>query len=824
MVNRPGTGVRTGVLLEQLAQDVRYGMRMLSHRPGFTVAIVLTLALGIGANAAMFSLVNVVLFRPLPYPEPDRLVTVRQANPRDPRHPWYLSQADVALVRDSARTLERVAASMRIGCNVRGDGQAARYQAARVSAGFFDVLGVPPRLGRTLGPGDDLPGRAHLGILSFNEWQGRFGGDPGVLGRSLMVDGVPVEIVGVMPSGFAFPDKGVQLWISLTLNRELTYPHDVSGIGRLAAGVRPAEAQQETTQILGSIAGSDLKDDPAPRTVITPLQETMVGRSRTSLLILLGSVTLVLLIACANVTNMLLVRSMERGPEMTLRFALGATRGRVVRQLLCECLLLGALGSAAGLVVSAVALRALEVLHPDVPRLDELHLDGTVLAACAAAGLLATALFGLAPAWRLNRADASPTHRARVTRSVGNRRANGTFVVVQVALSLVLLAGTGLLLRSLQRLMAEDPGFDTRNLLALEFALPLRASIGDPVTSDSEPDEAFSLEAFAHGITESVRALPGIRSASLVSALPFTGFRDIRPTIADTDRPGGDDAGKETLVMRVSPGYFATLGILLQRGRDFEEKDRANSAPVAIVDEALARRDWPDGDPIGRRIRSSWDEDPNAWRTVVGVVATTRDHTLAGAPDALLYLPLAQEPARRLGLIARSEGDPRPLKEPIRQAVRRIDENIPGYGLRTMEEGIAFTASQQRFAGLLLSVFGGIALLLSAVGIHGVMSLEVTSRMKEFAIRSALGAPPLASLGLVIRQAARLLIAGIAIGIAGAFSTTRLLQGLLFEVNPADPATFTAVVTVLLVVALLAVTVPALRARRTDPAVSLRED
>ena len=466
-------------------------------------------------------------------------MAVRRARPQDVSRGWPLSQADFAVCRDGARTLERLAAYKRIGCNVRGNREAARDQAARVSAEFFDVLGVPPLLGRTFRPGDDAPGRPRLGVVSFAEWQGRLGGDPGVLGQSLLVDGVPVEIVGVMPSGFAFPDAGVQLWISLALNRELTSPYDLVGIGRLAVGVRPATAQLETTEILDRVAG-DAKDGSAPRTIVTPLQETIVGGSRSSLLILLGSVTLVLLIACANVTNMLLVRSVERDREIALRFALGATRGRIVRQLLTECLLLGAIGGAGGLAVAAMALQAIAAVSP-LPRLEELRIL-TPMQLRRPRGMVRQPLIpvrqpcrhgvcivGIArnertQAWRVHRAHAAPATGARMTRSLGSRRANGAFVIVQIALSLVLLVGTGLLLRSLHRIMDEDPGFDTRNLLALNFEVPPRPSSEDASTSTSDSDEASNLEAFAHGIAESVRGLAGIRSAGLASALPFTGF------------------------------------------------------------------------------------------------------------------------------------------------------------------------------------------------------------------------------------------------------------------------------------------------------------
>jgi len=387
--------------------------------------------------------------------------------------------------------------------------------------------------------------------------------------------------------------------------------------------------------------------------------------------------------------------------------------------------------------------------------------------------------------------------------------------VLQVAFSLVLLVGSGLLLRSLQHLVDVHPGFDTRHLVTLNFELP-------PPSTDEDDDSR--IQAFARGVVENVQGLPGIENAALASALPFTGQMIVFPVIADTDRSDGEGAGQQTQVLRVSPGYFGTLGISVLRGRDFEAADKPDSAQVAIVDEALARRDWPDADPIGRRIRLPWDLASGPWCTVVGVVAATRDRTVASGPKEFLYLPLSQAPFQRLGLVMRTSLPPRSLVEPLRRAVSRVDENIPGYGVRTMEDAIAGTASEQRFASLLFSAFGGIALLLSAIGIHGVMSLEVSSRLKEFAIRAALGATSLENMGLVTRHAAKLMAAGIGAGIVGTLGLTRLLRWLLYQVEPFDPVTWVAVVVVLLFVALLACMVPAIRARRTDPAVLLRED
>ena len=827
---------RAGALLDQLGQDVRCGLRMLRRNPGFTLVAVLTLALGIGANTAIFSVVHAVLLRPLPYPRPERLVMLWQSYPQRGLTFWRLSQANFAAYREQSRSFESLAVYTRAGYNVSGGGEADRLQAANVSAEFFDIFSVAPRLGRTFRAGDDAPGHPRICVLSYGEWQRRFGGDPGVIGRSLSLDNLPTEVVGVMPQGFSFPDP-VALWVPLDLSRERTSPFNLLGVARLRPGLAPAGAETETTHILRTLGAGDAafvgsNTVPPPgadlHTTVTLLQEAITGQSRTPLLILLGSVGLVLLIACANVANMLLARALARAREISLRFALGATASRVFRQLMTECLLLGGLGCAAGLALAAAGLRIVNRLPlGGIPRIREVNLDVAVLTFAVVTGLLATSLFGLAPAWRMNCMGVQEGLRGegRCTATTGSRRTNGALVALQFALSLILLCGTGLLLRSFQRLVAVEPGFDTGNLLTLRLYLPPARRTGyENPFAPASGEEGVRTARFYLGLAESVRGLPGMRAAALVSNLPFTGDINADGTIVEGHEPPPGEPAALTRIVGSSPGYFHAMGMTLLRGRDFAESDRDVSMPVAIVDDSLARRYWPDGNAVGQRIRFAWDTEEGAWRTIVGVVSAIRDETPAHGVEPHLYIPFLQEPQRSMHLVARTEGDPAAAIHAVRAALREADPRVPAFAVQSMDQAIGASLFQQKFTNVLLALFAVISLLLAAAGIYGVMSLEVTSRLKEIAIRMALGAPPAEVFGLVIRHGGMLAGAGLMAGLAGALAATRLLEGLLFEVTPTDPVTFATVTALLALVALLACVVPARRAVRVDPIAALRQE
>jgi len=827
---------RAGAMIEQLWQDVRYGLRVLRKSPGFTTVAIVTLALGIGANTAIFSVVHGVLLRPLPYRDPDQLVLLRQSYAQRGLQVMNLSQANFVAYHQQSRSFDRLAAYRWAGYNVSGGSEATRVQGVQVSVDFFDVFEVTPVLGRTFRPGEDAPGRRQLCILSYGMWQREFGGDHNVLGRSLLLNNVPTEVVGVMPAGFAFPGSNAQMWIPLDLSGERRSPYFLRGVGRLKAGVSPAQAQAETTHLLRTLSANDGgfigSNAPPPadsdlRTDVLRLHEAITGQSRTPLLIVLGAVGLVLLIACANVANLLLGRATSRAREISVRFALGASASRVVRQLMTECLLLGGFGCAAGIALAAASLRVVESLSlTGIPRLNEVKLDAAVLLFAVVTGLLATLLFGLAPAVRANRigVQAGLRGESRGTATAGSRRTNGVLVATQFAMSLVLLVGTGLLLRSLERLLAVEPGFDSRNLLTLSvFVPPVKDfSYRNPFASPQGEEQAHVIGYLERSV-EVVRAVPGVRFAAM-GDFPFSDGLESDGTVAEGHEPGPDDVVPVTQIRAAGPGYFRTLGIRLLRGREFVEADREGSLPVAIVDETLARRYWPDGNAVGRRIRFSWDTDQPTWMTIVGVAAGIRDVTLATSAQPSMYVAQAQRPGRLINLMVRTEGDPTSVVGALRAALRTVDPNVPAFSVQTMEENIGVTLFPQKFTGSLLAGFAAVALLLAAVGIYGVTSLDVTSRYRELAIRIALGAQRGEVFGMVLRQGTALAVAGLALGVAGAFAGARLLADLLFEVGTADPLTFVAVPVLLLTVALVACLLPARRATRVDPITALRQE
>jgi putative ABC transport system permease protein len=828
---------RSGALLDAFLRDLRFGARLLRRSPGFTAVVVLTLALGIGAATSIFSVVRAVLLSPLPYREPERLVLLRQAWPQRGLNFWRLSQANFSAYRDGTKSFDSVGAYTWTGYNVGAAGESFRVEAAAVSADLFATLGVEAALGRTFVRGEDAPGRRLLCLLSDGEWRRRFGGDPGVVGTTLRLDGVPAEVIGVMPRGFAFPDSSAGLWTPLEIAPERTSPFTLLAVARLQPGTALAAAEEETTGILRAraaaraafgganappAAGADL------HTVVRPLGDAMTAGTRTPLLLLFAAVGLVLLIVCANVANLVLARSGGRAREIAVRFALGATRGRIARQVLTELLLLGALGGAAGSLLALPILGLARRLPAGfVPRLEEVRLDPVVFGAALLAGAMAAVLAGLLPALRAGR-DGASLHAgpaARSTAAPRGRRLNGGLVGVQFALSLLLLAGTGLMLKSLDRLLSVDPGFETDHLLTLHLDLPPRQAgvYANPLAPVAEA-EAEGTERYYSRVVEAVRAQPGVQSAALAQSLPFGGDLDADMTVCEGHDTGDGASGSLTLIQRTTPGYFSTLRLPLLRGRDFEARDRTGAPAVVIVDETLARNAWPGQDAIGRRIRFAWDDGPDRWRTIVGVVAAVRDDRLDRAAEPHLYVPFRQEPMRRMSLVARTGIEPDRAAPAIQEALRSVDPSVPPFALRSMESTLRLSLFQRRLTNGLLGAFAAIALLLAAAGIYGVMSLEVSSRFKEIAVRLALGARPAGVVGMVLRRGAGLAAAGMAAGLAGSFALMRFLSGLLFEVRPDDPGTLFAVVALLGSVALLACALPARRAVRVDPIAALRDE
>lgn len=807
--------------IEDFIRDFHYGLRMLRKNPGFTTIAVLTLTLGIGANVAIFSIVYGVLLQPLPYAQDDRLISLIQSYPQKGLDTWGVSQANFALYRDQNQVFEKIAAYNSTGFNLTGGASPERLQATMVTVDFFDVLGVQPGLGRTFRAEEDVPGKNLVCILSYGLWQRRFGGDPQILGQSLLLNNTPTEVVGIMPQGFAYPNRNIELWLPFGLNPQRTSPSTLTGIARLKSGVSASQAETDTTNIFWNAAranpiiaggttpppeGADMK------TIVRPIKEVIIGDTKTPLLVLLGAVGLVLLIACANVANLLLARAAARTKELALRFALGATPGRVIRQLLTESLLLALIGSIAGAALAWLGVRMLQQISllQQVPRLGEVSVNLMVLAFTAVLAVLTGLLFGLAPALRAYHMGLQTGMREgmRSSASLASSRLNGMLVAGQFALCLILLIGAGLLLKSFQRLLSVSPGFQPEHVLSVRLALP-----------NNKYASAEQQVQFYESLLDRVRSMPGIQSAGLVDYLPFGGNRTSDGFVVEGYEPESADMAPNAQNRVVSTDYFQTLEIQLIRGRDFLASDRADSPLVAIVDDTLARRYWTDGDAIGKRIRFAWSDQ---WMTIVGVTSGVKNRNLKETMEPHVYYPYAQAPSRQMYMTVRTVGEPTTAVASIQNEVRSLDADLPLWGIQPLMAAVDRTLNNQRLTNTLLTVFALLAVLLAAVGIYGVMSLYVSNRTNEFGIRLALGAQPMFLMRSVLRQGLTLMLAGVAVGTAGAIALTQTLASMLFEVSATDPLIFFSVPSLLIVVALLACYIPARRATRIDPIIALR--
>jgi len=810
-----------------IREDVRYGARMLVKGPGFTLVAVITLALGIGATTAIFSVVNAVLLRPLPFPEPERLATVWNIDRQEGGGEMAMTWPDFADMRAQNQSFAALAAFDERDLTLTGVGEAARLRGAVVSSDLFPLLGVAPQVGRFFTADEEQPG-ARAVILSHGLWRNRFGADAQVVGRAVAINEQSYSVVGVMPASFAFPigAEPAEMWISVAAEAEGRTPrtqqrgnHFLEVIGRLKPGVTLGQAQAEVGQIAAALGKQYPETNGEFGARAVPYFDRVVGDTRPALLLLLGAVGFVLLISCANVANLLLARAAGRQREVAIRAALGADRARVVRQLLTESLLLGLVGGAAGLLLAVWGSEALLALVPGrLPRAAEAALDGRVLGFTLAASLLTGILFGLAPALQASKPDLTAALKEG-GRSVGaGRRASrtrGALIVAQVATAFVLLVGAGLLVNSLLRLQRIEPGFDPERMLSFRVSLP--------PAKYSEPQQ---IESFYQGLLTRVGALPGVTAVSATSALPLSGQNSVVgfavegvPTPPQTPFP-------HTSGLRVvRPGYFGTMGIRLLQGRDFDARDTLRSTPVTIINEALARRHFRNQNPIGRRINPSFGVDDRGilFREIIGVVGDVRHSSLREEAGPESYVAHAQAPFNTITVVARAGNDPRALTAAVRGEVRTLDPDLPVFAVRTLEEYLATAVAQPRFGALLLSIFAGVALLLTAVGLYGVISYGVEQRRHEIGVRMALGARARDVLGLVMRQGVALAAAGIGLGLVAAAALTRVMASFLFGVGATDPATFALIALLLGLVALAASYVPALRAARVDPLDALRD-
>jgi putative ABC transport system permease protein len=808
--------------MNTLFQDLRYGARILLKQPAVTLVAVVTLALGIGANTAIFSLVNSILLRPLPFRDPDSVVLMMQASPKLGLSSWGVSQADFAAYRDQNRSFETIALYNRSAINLTGEGEPERLPMTSVTADFFKVFGVNPLLGRTFVEGEDAQGKNLVCVISYPFWQRRFGGDPDVVGRMLNLNNTPTQIVGVMPADFKFPRLETDLWTPMALDIKRTAPYFFSVVGRLKPGVQIGQAQADTTGILQNFGRLNpnlseavgLNEGVGPRTIVKPISEILLGKTQKPLLVLLAAVALVLLIACANVANLLLARATSRTKEIAVRVSLGATPRRVARQLLTESVLLSFIGAIVGIGLASIGVRMLDKLPiSGIARIEEVSLSGRVLAFTAGLTILTGLLFGMMPALRAYGMGIEGGLKEGSRGTTSHRRLNSALVAVQFALSLVLLIGAGLLLKSFQRLESVDLGFNAENTLTMVATLPR--------TKYDNQEKALH---FYDSAIDQLRNAPGIRSVGVTTNLPFADGGSVDGFIVEGQEPpeGVNISQTEQAELQsVTPGTFQTLGIPLLQGRDFQASDHSKSPRVAIIDEPLARRYWPAGDAVGKRIETTGNRE---WMTIVGVVSGIKHISLAEEKQPHIYMALAQYPDQRAAFVVRTDGPPNAAISTFRAAIRQVDPDMPLYMVRSMTEIISQTLSTQRLTNILLTAFAILALTLAAVGIYSTMSLYVGSRTKEFGIKLALGAQPGALRRGVMRQGLLLTGAGVLVGIAGALALTRTIKSLLFEVSATDPLVFTAVPLLLVVVSMIACYRPARRATQVDPLIALRNE
>jgi putative ABC transport system permease protein len=798
--------------METLVKDIKYALRALLRRPAFTAIAVITLALGIGANTAIFSVVHGVLLQPLPYTDADRLVALRQSNlPAQPD--TQIAPGNFLEWQRQSTTFSSLAAYRTVSYNLSGDGNPERLLAGRVSVGLFALLRAQPILGRDFVVEEDQPGREKVVIISEGLWARRFGSDPNVLGKTLKLDGEEFTVVGVMPADFRLPDQRErELWTPIAFKdseKTLYQARYIDAIGRLKPDVSAAQAQSEMTAIAARLAQDHPEANAGWTINVTPLLDFVVGDVKTILWVLFGAVALILLIACANVTNLLLARATTRQKEMAVRVALGAGRRQIVKQLATESLLLALLGGILAWPLAWWGLKALLAAAPtDLPRLASVSIDNRVLIFTVAITLLTSLVFGLAPALQVLKFDTNPALKDQRSRSVRQQRIGNVLIATEVALALMLLIGGGLLLRTVWQLNHVDPGFDERNALAVTIQLPEKKYAAPQQTA-----------AFSEQLVQQVSTLPGVEATGIARILPIvhnlpTGFYfEAQPRPNDNELP-------QTNYSAVSPGYFKAMRIPLIAGRAFSEHDTLDAPRVAIVSQTLAQRYFPSGDAIGKRINVQ--TGPESYREIVGIVGDVKQNGLTKETKPHAYEPFAQAPNQFMTLIVRSTTDPASLVPAIRSKVLALDSELPLQRVTPLDRMLANSIRQQRFTSIVLSVFAGVALLLAAAGLYGVISYSVAQRTQELGIRVALGAQVKDVMRLVLRQGMTYVVAGEVIGIIGAFALTRLLSGLLFGVTPTDAVTFVAVTVVLTVVALLACYIPARRATKVDPLVALR--
>jgi putative ABC transport system permease protein len=795
--------------LEQALNDTRYAARSFARAPLFSAIVIITLALGIGSSAAIFSLLDGILLRALPFPESNRLMMLWELPPETRKSNVVLLNNFVAW-KERGHSFQSMAAFQGSPMNLLGDKGSEQVPGLGVTAEFFTTLGTAPLLGRTFRPGEYWANEPREVVLSYGAWQRLFGGRSDVIGKEISINVSHHEVIGVMPAGFALPNQKAELYVPLGI--DLNDGRNYSVVTRLRSGVSTHAAKAEMATLAAQTARENVALDSGWSATAVPLLEQAVGSIRPVLLILFAAVGLVLLLACANVANLLMMRASERTREISVRLALGATRNRILRQLLIESLLLAAWGGLLGVVLSGVAMHVLKTSLPEslqIPRLNEVNLNIPVLLYSTAASILSAMIFGLAPALQsLKRNVSEDLHES--TRSVtSGRKVRRVLVVTEIALALLLVSGAGLMVRSFLRLANVNTGFHAENVLTVRMLLL-------PVKKEEYHAESV------REMLDRIRALPGVVAAGSIGILPMEGtnsgtwyYRADRPEPAPSARPGGD-------VSIVTPGYFEAMRIPMIRGRAFSSEDRAGVPPVAILNQTAARMLFPGEDPVGKRVKVWWTNTPTV--EVVGVVADIRHGGVSTPPDPCLFMPNDQQPFPFTALVVRTVGDPALLEKTIREQIRIVDADQGVSKIEEMQQMVSDSIARPRLEAMVLSLFGVIALGLACIGLYGLISFSVAQRAREIGIRVALGASQASVFRMILGDGLRLTAIGGLVGLAGIIGLTRFLRTLLFEIQPLDPATLILVVGILILVSLLACYVPARRAMKADPAAVLREE
>lgn len=800
-------------MLADFLHDMRYAARQLIKTPAFTVVAVVTLGLGIGATSAIFTVVNTVLLRPLPYPEAERLVRVHEIVPQYGL--FSVAPATFLDWRQQNSVFEHIAAYTTGSTTIAGAEGPERVPSASVSWDLFELLKVKPVLGRTFTAEEGTPVEQTVAIISYGAWQRRFGGARSVLERPITLNGTSSTIIGVMPQDFYFPSRTIEIWTPLAFNpaNATRGGHFVGVIARTKAGVSVETANTEMKTITERLAVQYPQQSANESAKVVQLLENIVGDIRPALLTLLSAVGVVVLIACANVANLLLVRASVREKEIAIRAALGAGRRRLGLQMLAESVALALAGGALGLLLAYLAIPAIKTLSAaSIPRIADLSIDFTVLAFVAGVALLTGLVFGLAPAWHASRATLGHVLKegGRTSGGAGGRWVRNTLLVAEVGLSIVLLVGATLLLRSFAKLTSVDPGFHPEHVLAFQVSLPNTAY-----------PQPHNREAFFSALLDKLDALPDVASAGMVQALPMRSSYVLSLTFQGRPAPPPNTEPSANYRV-VSPKYFETLGIPLLRGRAFTDRDTEESPQVAIVDQAFVDRHFRDENPLGRRIDIG--NGGTGFNEIVGVVGSVHHEGLDANPHPTMYVPYRQDIFSSMWIMARTGGDPARLAGSVRQVMREIDPALPAFRMGPLTDAVTESVAERRFSMLLLTLFAGIALFLAAVGLYGVVAYAVTQRTQEIGLRMAIGAAPADVLRMVVGDGLKLATIGVVLGIAAALGLARVIETMLFDVTPFDAASYSVTAMVLLVVAALACYVPARRAMRVDPLVALRQE